>query len=66
LVHTLTPLELGLVIAGGLLYSLGALVLATKWPNPFPRTFGFHEIWHAATIAAAACLFAAIALLCLG
>jgi hemolysin III len=65
LVHSLTPLELGLVIAGGLLYSLGALVFATKRPNPFPRTFGFHEIWHAATIAAAACLFAAIALLCL-
>jgi hemolysin III len=66
LVHTLTRLELGLVIAGGLFYSLGALVLATKWPNPFPRTFGFHEIWHAATIAAAASFFAAIALLCLG
>jgi hemolysin III len=65
LVHSLTSLELGLVIAGGLLYSLGALVFATKRPNPFPRTFGFHEIWHAATIAAAACLFAAIALLCL-
>ena len=65
LVHTLTPLEFGLVIAGGLLYSVGALVLATKWPNPFPKTFGFHEIWHAATIAAAACLFASIVLLCL-
>jgi hemolysin III len=64
LVHVLTPLELGLVIAGGVLYTLGALVLATKWPNPFPKTFGFHEIWHAATIAAASCLFAAIAMLC--
>ncbi|HLB38821.1 MAG TPA: hemolysin III family protein [Actinomycetota bacterium] len=42
---------------------MGALVLATKWPNPFPRTFGFHEIWHSATIAAAACLFGAITLL---
>jgi hemolysin III len=64
LVHVLTPIELGLVIAGGVLYTLGALVLATKWPNPFPETFGFHEIWHAATIAAAECLFVAIALLC--
>jgi hemolysin III len=64
LVHVLTPLELGLVIAGGALYTLGALVLATKWPNPFPRTFGFHGIWHAATVAAAGCLFTAIALLC--
>jgi hemolysin III len=65
LAHALTPLELGLVIAGGVLYTLGALVFATKWPNPFPTTFGFHEIWHAATIAAAGCLFAAIVRLCL-
>jgi len=65
LVHTLTQVELTLVISGGVLYTVGALVLATKWPDPFPRTFGFHEIWHVATIAAAACLFAAIALLCL-
>jgi hemolysin III len=64
LVRALTPVELGLVIGGGVLYSIGALVLATKWPNPFPRTFGFHEIWHSATVAAAACLFAAIALVC--
>jgi hemolysin III len=65
LVRTLTPLELGLVISGGALYTVGALVLATKWPNPFPRTFGFHEIWHAATIGAAACLFVSIVMLCL-
>ena len=65
LVHALTTAELVLLVSGGLLYTFGALVLATKWPNPFPRTFGFHEIWHSATIAAAACLFAAIVLLCL-
>ncbi|HSU98291.1 MAG TPA: hemolysin III family protein, partial [Gemmatimonadaceae bacterium] len=34
------------IIAGGLFYSVGAVVYATKWPNPAPRTFGFHEIWH--------------------
>jgi hemolysin III len=65
LVRALTTAELVLLVSGGLLYTFGALVLATKWPNPFPRTFGFHEIWHSATIAAAACLFAAIVLLCL-
>jgi hemolysin III len=64
LARALTPVELRLVIAGGVLYTLGALVLVTKRPDPFPNTFGFHEIWHAATIAAAACLFAAIALIC--
>jgi len=63
LIHTLTTTELVLLITGGALYTIGALVLATKWPNPFPRTFGFHEIWHSATIAAAACLFGAITLL---
>ena len=66
LVRSLTTVELALLLAGGLLYTLGALVLAAKRPNPFPRTFGFHEIWHSATIAAAACLFAAIALLFAG
>ncbi|MEP6758392.1 MAG: hemolysin III family protein [Actinomycetota bacterium] len=65
LIHTLTTTELVLMITGGVLYTVGALVLATKWPNPFPRTFGFHEIWHSATIAAAGCLFAAIVLLSL-
>ncbi len=63
LMRSLTTAEFVLLISGGVLYSLGALVLATKWPDPFPRTFGFHEIWHVATIAAAACLFAAITLL---
>ena len=52
-----TP-ETVLVVAGGLLYSFGALVLATTRPNPWPRTFGYHEVWHAATIAAAACRYA--------
>jgi hemolysin III len=63
LVRALSVPQLVLVITGGVLYSMGALVLVTKWPDPFPRTFGFHEIWHVATIAAAVCLFAAIALL---
>ncbi len=60
LVRDLTTAELTLMVAGGLLYSGGALVLALHRPNPWPRTFGYHEIWHAATIGAAACLYAAI------
>jgi hemolysin III len=56
----LTNTELALMVAGGLLYSGGALVLALHRPNPWPRTFGYHEIWHAATIGAAACLYTAI------
>ena len=60
-----TP-ETLLVVAGGLLYSLGALALATNRPNPWPRTFGYHEVWHAATIAAATCQYLSILLVVLG
>lgn len=41
-----------LVIVGGGLYTLGAAVYATKWPNPSPRNFGFHEIFHSFTVLA--------------
>ncbi len=41
-----------LVACGGVLYTLGAIVYATKRPNPFPQWFGFHEIFHFFTIAA--------------
>jgi hemolysin III len=34
------------IIAGGVFYSVGAVVYATKWPDPLPHAFGFHEIWH--------------------
>lgn len=46
-----TPV-LVLIVVGGLLYTVGALVYATKRPDPWPRWFGFHEIFHALTIAA--------------
>ncbi len=39
--------------AGGLLYSLGAIVYATQRPDPWPTTFGFHEVFHACVIVAA-------------
>ena len=55
----LTPLLL--VFAGGLLYSAGAIVYARRRPNPYPRIFGYHELFHVLTIAAAACQYAAIA-----
>ncbi|MEV0843388.1 hemolysin III family protein [Actinocatenispora sera] len=44
-----------LLLAGGVVYSLGALCYALKRPNPWPRTFGHHEFFHAATLIAAAC-----------
>jgi hemolysin III len=50
-----------LVAAGGLLYTAGAVVYATQRPNPSPRVFGYHEVFHALVIAAAAAHFVAIA-----
>jgi hemolysin III len=54
-----------LVIVGGALYTLGALAYATGWPNPFPATFGFHEVFHILVIAAAATQFVAVSLVVL-
>lgn len=50
-----------LVAAGGLLYTAGAVVYATQRPNPSPRIFGYHEVFHALVILAAAAHFAAVA-----
>ena len=46
---------------GGLLYVLGAIVYASGRPNPWPKVFGYHEIFHALVIAAAALQYAVIA-----
>jgi hemolysin III len=52
---------LALVVAGGLLYTLGGLVYAFRRPNPFPAVFGYHEIFHVLVIAAVALQYAAVA-----
>jgi hemolysin III len=59
-------LELGvaplvLVLGGGALYTLGALAYALKRPNPYPATFGYHEIFHLLVVGAAITHFVAIA-----
>jgi hemolysin III len=50
-----------LVIAGGVLYTAGALVYALKRPDPKPAVLGYHELFHLCTLAAAACQYVAIA-----
>ena len=50
-----------LFLGGGLLYSAGAIIYARQRPDPWPRVFGFHELFHALVIAAAALHFAAMA-----
>jgi len=65
LVREMTTAELVLLLAGGLLYTAGAIVFATRRPDPSPMTFGYHEVWHSFMVAAAACHYAMILLLLL-
>ena len=51
-----------LLAAGGLLYTGGAAVYAFRRPDPFPTVFGYHELFHAFVVAAAACQYVAVAL----
>ncbi|YAL82717.1 PAQR family membrane homeostasis protein TrhA [Dermacoccaceae bacterium W4C1] len=51
-----------LISVGGLLYTLGAVVYGTKRPNPSPRWFGFHEVFHAFTVLAFAAHYVAASL----
>lgn len=60
LVAALSVAGIVLVVAGGVLYSLGAIAYATKRPNPLPGTFGYHEVFHALTIGAAICHYVAV------
>jgi hemolysin III len=55
-------LAVGMLIACGVVYSLGALVYALRRPDPFPKIFGYHEVFHAIVIIASGCLFAHVVL----
>jgi hemolysin III len=48
-----------LIAVGGGLYTLGGLIYALKWPDPYPTWFGFHELFHVFTIAAFVCHYVA-------
>jgi hemolysin III len=50
-----------LLLAGGALYTIGAVVYAMRRPDPWPRVFGFHEVFHALVVAAAAAHYVAMA-----
>ena len=54
-----------LVVTGGVLYTLGALAYATSWPDPFPATFGFHEVFHLLVVVAALTQFVAVSFVAL-
>jgi hemolysin III len=46
---------------GGLLYTAGAMVYASERPNPLPKVFGYHEVFHALVLAAVGLHYAVIA-----
>jgi hemolysin III len=53
---------LAFLAAGGLFYTAGALIYALRRPDPVPEVFGYHEVFHALVIAAAACQYVAVAI----
>ena len=62
LVRGMPPAGLVLMVAGGLLYTAGAIIFASRRPDPRPAVFGYHEIWHAFMVSAAACHYVMILL----
>lgn len=58
--HHLDALQLALLGGLGGVYTLGYVVLATHWPDPSPRVFGYHEVWHSMVVVASACGFVLI------
>lgn len=63
LLDSLSVAQLVLLATGGLLYSVGAVVLARRRPDPVPAVFGYHEVWHVFTLVAVACHFTMMATL---
>lgn len=59
-------LKVGLLLAGGILYTAGALIFALRRPDPIPHVFGYHEVWHAMVVAASLCHYAVLLLLVVG
>jgi len=57
----LSTIALLLVVAGGILYTAGAIIYARRRPDPKPHVFGYHELFHVLTIGAAACQYVVVA-----
>jgi hemolysin III len=66
LATSLSRVELALLVFGGLLYTVGAVVLARKRPDPNPEVFGYHEVWHTFVVGANVCHFLLVLMLVTG
>lgn len=62
LVQALPGAAMGWLVAGGLTYSVGAVVFATQWPSLWPGKFNSHDLWHLFVLGGSACHF--IVMLC--
>ena len=62
----LDPVTLGLALGGGIIYTLGAVTYLFRWPDPWPRTFGYHEVFHVLIIAGSTFHFAGVTRLAVG
>ena len=63
LLRSLSSVEIALLVTGGLLYTVGAVVLACNRPDPRPAVFGYHEIWHTFVVGAGLCHFTLVLML---
>ena len=64
-VTRMSALVLSLIVAGGVLYTIGSIIFLRRRPDPNPAVFGYHEIWHVAVVSASVCHYVAILLLVL-
>ena len=63
LFQRLSTVQFVFLLAGGVIYTVGIPILVRKRPDPWPTTFGYHEVWHAFTCAAAGCHFVLVGML---
>lgn len=57
----LDPLTFRLIVCGGAIFTVGAFIYLTRWPDPWPAVFGYHEVFHLLIIIGCAAHFAAVA-----
>ena len=60
ILHNAGVAAMVLLFVGGALYSIGGILYALRWPDPWPSTFGYHEFFHACTAIAAICHYIAM------